>query len=361
MLSLSHPHGVARVSGPRAGAGARRIASVAAAVWLCASLLSGCSLLEKLPAEAPPEASPSAPPAPTPRAEPQPRAETRKAAPRPKRPQAQPVVVVYVGDVPVYRAIADAIVARLPQRALPMRLATDPAQFPDRSLTADRPVVAIGAAAARRARQHSIKPMVFCQVFNFRDYGLDTDGVVGISMVPPPAQQFQASMSMAPKLQRIGVLAGPGHDALIEAARADASAHGAELLFREVHSDKEALYEFKRMVPDADGFWLLPDERILSHGVLREIMAYSAKHEKLVLSFTPELLRFGAFMSASSDPADVADQVLAALQRLTDSPNAPFTLLPLQKAHIEVNPALAQSPQDDARRSSPTGDEPYAR
>ena len=34
-----------------------------------------------------------------------------------------------------------------------------------------------------------------------------------------------------------------------------------------------------------DGLWLLPDNRILSPDVVREMMSYSAKHKKQVVVF----------------------------------------------------------------------------
>lgn len=315
-------------------------------LWACltaTALMSGCSLVTG-PASAP--ASPPMQPRPeTPNAQApaKPRAVTKSQAPTKPAPAAQRVAILYPEQVPIYRRLAELLGERLGTRARGFPLSEDRAWGDGTDIAEFDQVVAIGVRAARNASRLSAKTLVFCQVFNFRDYGLIGDNMRGISMLAPPEQQFEAWKTLAPDLRRIGVITGPGHQVLIEHARSAARQQGLELMHRIVQSDKETLYEFKRLVPDIDGLWLLPDERILSHRVLRELMSYSAQHRKQVAAFTPDLLPFGALLSASSVEADIVDQVLVALADFRQRPGeSAFRVLPLTESQIEVNAKLAR-------------------
>ncbi len=327
---------------------ARRTGStgVVCACLMAAALLAGCSLVgnkQSPPTTAPRVESPS-------KAGPSP-----KAAPAAKRPQepSSPAVtnpplgsvtrvaIVYADNVPVYRRIAERLAARIHGRAkvIPLHNPTSPPNPPQ--IADFDQVVAIGARAARSMSVRPVKQLVFCQVFNYRAYGLTGKNVRGVSMLPPVETQFKAWKRLAPDLKRIGVITGPGHDELIGQARNAARGMGMELVNRIAHSDKETLFEFKRLVPDIDGIWLLPDDRILSHRVLRELMTYSTRHRKQVVAFTPDLLRYGAVMSASGVETDIVDRLLTALRESADHPGrSGFQLLPLTEARIETNAGL---------------------
>ncbi len=297
---------------------------------LSALMLAGCSGL----------------PTPPDRAQPTP-PKTTHTAPTPAK-AAQHVVVLYAPNVPTYQTIADALVAHAPARIRAVAVHS-PAQA--RSWLRDAAtreqvdqVVAVGAVAARGVDGWYDKPVVFCQVFNYQDYGLTAVNRYGVNILPPPKIQFRAWRQLAPDAKRLGVVTGPGHGALIESARKAARRQGMTLIHRVAQTDKEALYLYKRMVPDIDGIWLLPDDRILSRRVLRGMMQYSARHEKPALVFHPGLLGMGGLMSVSSVEQDIAEQVMMALKQTSNTRRRPgFRLLPLTKAHIEVNHEVARN------------------
>jgi ABC-type uncharacterized transport system substrate-binding protein len=306
---------------------------------LACTLLAGCSMIEKLPG------FDTSTPTPAPRIEKPP------PSPRPL----PPVTILLSDDLPAYSGIADELSTRLTEPTVVISLHGDSdsnAVTPELLQQTDkRPVVAIGPLAAQTATRLTAGQIVFCQVFNYHTLGQGTKHMQGVSFLPPAELQFRAWKKLDPGLQRVGVITGPGHKELIAEARRAARHHGIELIHRTVQSDKEMLYDFKRLTPEIQGLWLLPDDRILSRRVLREIMSYSAKHQHEVVVFHPELLRFGGLMSISSVEADVADQVIAALHagpRHTGvTANNP---LPLKQLRIEVNPKVAQSLD---RRSAP--------
>ena len=86
----------------------------------------------------------------------------------------------------------------------------------------------------------------------------------------------------------------------------------------------------------------MPDNRILSASVLKELMSYGAKHGKQIVVFNDRLLNYGALMSFSSNNADVADQVIRMLQDLPSGRKA-FRpgMLPLTKMRVRLNSKVA--------------------
>lgn len=297
---------------------------------LVCALLSSCAVVEKFPVFLKPE--------------PLPEPCTQKPPPAPKK--LPRVTILLSNDVPAYESIADELVARLPESPAIINLQGDPATsawvIEKVESSENKRVVAIGPLAAQTAKQLTTR-QVFCQVFNYQELGLTASYMRGVSVLPPAELQFSAWKNLDPGLQRVGVITGPGHEVLIADARKATQRRGIDLIHRVVQSDKEMLYAFKRLTPNIQGLWLLPDDRVLSRRVLRDIMAYSAKHHRQVVVFHPELLRLGGLMSISSVESDVAEQVIAALRSLSCRTKSSATsLLPLKKIRVEINSQVAQ-------------------
>ena len=298
---------------------------------LACALLTGCTVVNKAVPESRPGSSPEL------QAEKSP---VYKPPPVPKF--LLPVAILLSDDVPAYSRIADELVTRLPRSHEIISLHGDPAAG-DQAISKLNDsghgyIVAIGPLAAQIASRLTGRQIVFCQVFNYQEYGLTADHMRGVSILPPAELQFSTLKYLDTGLKQVGVISGPGHEALIAQARSAARRHGIELVHRVAHSDKEMLYTFKRLSPEIQGLWLLPDDRILSRRVLRDVMAYSNKHGKQVMVFHPELLRLGGLLSVSGIDADIADQVIAALRASSAGTAPPAAgLLPLTRIRIEVN------------------------
>ena len=204
-------------------------------------------------------------------------------------------------------------------------------------------VIAIGLLAATVGRQISA-PMVFCQVYNYQDYDLLSPTSKGVYLLPPFALQLDAWQSLSHDLKRIGVVTGPGQDALIAEIQQAVEQAGLSLTVATVQSDQEALVAFKDMTRAIDGLWLLPDNRILSPGVVHEIMAYSAKHRKQIVVFGDGFLDLGALMSVTSDDRDVAERVLARFEDVSENGGLLGPdMQQLTKIHTDVNIEVANS------------------
>ena len=198
-------------------------------------------------------------------------------------------------------------------------------------------VVAIGLPAARAARQLTGKRLVFCQVSSHEEGSLAAVTTRGVSSVPPVQAQFRAWRALNPKLRTVGVITGPQQGALLAEARLAAQANGLELIAVEVKSDRETLYAFRRLSRRVQGLWLVPDNRVLSNAVLRDLMTHAVKEGKQVLAFSHELLGLGALLSVESSPADIASQVLAQTRVISDKHAA---VLPLTRGETRVNATM---------------------
>jgi putative ABC transport system substrate-binding protein len=209
--------------------------------------------------------------------------------------------------------------------------------------SSDLPViVAIGLPAARLAQGLSDKKVIFCQVFNYEDAELVTPWMKGVSATAPVREQFRAWKALDPKLTRVGVITGKNLQGLMKEAQAAASENRIRLDHVEVSSDKETIYAYKQLVPKIEGLWLVPDNRVLSNEVIRDMMAYSVKQGKQVVVFSHEMLGLGGLVSAESSYADIADQVLVRIRQAQEYAGVPgVPVAALTKANIRINAVMA--------------------
>src|SRR5262245_23621068 len=203
-------------------------------------------------------------------------------------------------------------------------------------------VVAVGLPAARSARDQLNAPVLFAQVFNYQELLVSGKPVRGITAMPPLDLQIQDWKKFDPKLRRVGVIVSPQHmDVVTEAERAANSA-AVNLKYEVSDSDRQTLYVFKRLAPQIDGLWLLPDDRILSPTVLRELLSYASSHGVRVCVFSDSLLEWGALMSVSPTPEDIARTVRRVLEDMVaERTTALPPLTPLSELVVRVNAQVA--------------------
>lgn len=204
-------------------------------------------------------------------------------------------------------------------------------------------VVAIGLRAAISATSMSKSPVVFCQVFNIRQNNLLTGNSRGVAALPPLDLQIAAWKKIDPTLQSIGAILGEGHEDLIAEAKLAAARHGIDLHVRTAKSDRETLYLFNRLVGEIDGFWLFPDNRVLSGPILQEMMSYAVRHRVRISVFSESLLAMGATLSSTTLESDIADTVIHVLREIAagNIQNVP-PVSPLSKLRITTNEKLLQ-------------------
>lgn len=177
-------------------------------------------------------------------------------------------------------------------------------------------VVAIGLQAAKASIAMAQMPVVFSQVFNYREHGLVTENSRGIAALAPLDAHLSAWKKVDPTLARVGMIIGEGHEDLVAEAEVAAARHGLELHVRETHSDQETLYQFKRMIREIDGFWLFPDNRILSPRILRDMLEQANRRQVPVAVSHEAMLSMGAAISVSTVASDIATTIISVLERI---------------------------------------------
>ena len=266
--------------------------------------------------------------------------------PQPKPPPAPPrrdVTIVFDADTASAAATAAAIADALPPKQYKVA-SVDSANLAAPAANAQPAVViAVGRAAvdAARARLPG-RPIVFCQVFAYEEVLKDGGAIWGVHSLPPLALQLKTWKTIDPTLRTVALILGEQRGVLAAEATQAAASVSAEVRSEVSHSDRETLYIFKRLATQVDGLWLLPDNRVLSPTVLRELLSYANSHNVGVLGFSESLLRLGALAAAAAVPADIAETVRSVAERVASGKTqdlAPMTALSAVELH--VNPAVA--------------------
>lgn len=251
------------------------------------------------------------------------------------------VAILVSQPIPPYTEVADRLKQRLGERASVYNLQ----QIKDGSYHAgDEPLqlVTIGLDASR-ITEHLHHQQVFCQVFNYNGSGLSGPHSKGVSMIPGINKTFAAWKSISPGLLDVAVISGPGQQALLQPAIEAAAQQGIKLHHMTVNNDKEYQYVFKQMAAKVQGYWLIPDNRVLSVETLRDVMNFSVRNGKQVVVFNEDLLSLGGLLSVSSDYDDIVDKVLLRLKQAEGQNEIPGPeLLPLDEAVLSINEVMAQ-------------------
>lgn len=205
-------------------------------------------------------------------------------------------------------------------------------------------VVAIGLRAAIAAKAGSEFPVVFSQVFNFNDHHLISEQFKGVASIPPLDQQIEAWKRLNPNLKNVAAIVGEGHDYLIEQALKATEQHDVKLHHRTARSDRETLYLFNQLLPHIDGFWLFPDNRVLSPAVLRQMLEYASRHDVQVSVFSDSLLSLGATLSATTEASDIAAQIVSVVEQFVEGDNAPIPdVTPLTRVTITTGDSTTRT------------------
>jgi ABC-type uncharacterized transport system substrate-binding protein len=278
----------------------------------------------------------------------------------PELPELPPVAIVLTNSRPAYADVAEELARHLVDYDV-YDLSDDSAppiailrSINDSDSSA---VVAIGLRAAQSAVAMAGVPVIFSQVFNYRDHGLIGDRSRGIAALAPLDAQIAAWKTMDPTVKRIGAIIGEGHDDLTAEAEIAAERHGIELRVQVSRSDQETLYYFKRMVRDIDGYWLFPDNRILSPRILEQMLDEANRQHVPVGVANESMLKMGAAISMSTVASDIAATIVKVLRQIhAGRLDRVAPLTPLTEIRVAINgellsrPAVAKSEDPDVSR-----------
>ncbi len=224
-----------------------------------------------------------------------------------------PVTLLVSSDTPAYRAVADAFIRDWTVEVRTVWLDHEPdvnKLVHELEATPPLAVVAIGEPALAALAASSL-PVIHAQSFQ------DNLTSRGVDSMPAPSAQLRAWVAHEPRMHRIGIITGASFSGQMQALADAGLALGLEMTTREITSDKEALFEFRRLVPALDGFIFLPDDSVLSPGVIQEIISHGRSNGIQFLAYNQLLQTLGAQYLVTQDAEDVA----AGLVQLINNPN----------------------------------------
>lgn len=314
---------------------------------LLLAIVSGCSTFVPLPPEPVSTTAPDPVPEPEPivESDPEPPVVAPEPVVVPEPPSIKPLVAVVLSNrTPAFVDVSAALdgyldhceVYDLSDHSLSPRDA-----FLAISESGASAVVAIGLPAAQAAKKYSSVPVVVGQVFNIADSELLSDSIKAVGVLPPIDLQMDAWQELDPTLRNVGAILGPGHEDLIAETDRAMADRGIKFHYAIAQSDRETLYLFNRLVRDIDGFILFPDNRILSRGVLSEMMQYASRHRVQVAVFNEPLLDHGATFSSVTKPADIASTIARVLEEIIAGNIGELpTVTQLSNIEVSTNPAM---------------------
>ena len=104
---------------------------------------------------------------------------------------------------------------------------------------------------------------------------------------------------------------------------------------RIANSDQETIYIFRRMAQDIDGFWLFPDNRILSTRSLRKILDIARRGQIAVAVPNESMLAIGATISIESQAEDIAATIVKVVRKIhTDGLQSVPAISPLSAIRV---------------------------
>jgi len=163
-----------------------------------------------------------------------------------------------------------------------------------------------------------------------------------MEMLPDLGPAAAVWSELDPDLKRIGVITGPGQARRLARASAELREHGIELVYRVTNSDKETLLEYQRLLEEIDGYWMFPDNRVLSSSTIREIMSLSKRYRIGVMANDPGFHQIGALICAASQSAEVAAGAWSMFEAARDDDQfAESSVEPLSRCSVTVREDVA--------------------
>lgn len=196
-------------------------------------------------------------------------------------------------------------------------------------------VVGLGYSAALQAKNITGKRIALAEIFNLDDSNFSPDWY-GVSMLPDPGQLFATWKALNPDIKAVAILTGPGFSQQLQFISAAAGEHHIQIIHRQVHNDKEMLFQSKLLMPAVQGFWLLPDYRVLSRRTMKEFMSLTLKKAKQVVVFNQQLLEYGGLIYIDTLPANIGKALAKQLE------NSDQSIVYTGETEIVLNNVIAQ-------------------
>lgn len=201
-------------------------------------------------------------------------------------------------------------------------------------------VLAVGLNAALAAKLDIPDlPVVFCLVLHPELHGLPAGNMTGISMKIPHQQQLESIKSLAPGARRIGLLVGAAHNVgAITTATHQAKSLGLHLITATVSNREKVPEALKKLLPQIDLLWLLPDQMVITEEFLPFLLESTFDAKIPLFGFSSTLVQRGALGALVIDPIEAGQQAgrLATALLRTPSTTA-MRLVQPDRTHLALN------------------------
>lgn len=201
-------------------------------------------------------------------------------------------------------------------------------------------VLAVGLNAALAAKlEIPDLPVVFCLVLNPELHGLPAGNMAGVSMKIPHQQQLESIKRIAPGARRIGLLIGAAHNVgAITTATQQAKSLGLHLITATVSNREKVPEALKRLLPQIDLLWLLPDQMVITEELLPFLLESTFDAKIPLFGFSSTLVRRGALGALVIDPLDAGQQAGRLATTLLHTPSNTVTrLVQPDRTHLALN------------------------
>ncbi|MBV1906992.1 MAG: ABC transporter substrate-binding protein [Pseudomonadales bacterium] len=236
----------------------------------------------------------------------------------------QPLGIILSDALPGYVDVADELTKRLARPYRLFYLNTSNAESTIKILENETfaSLIAIGEPALQLLSRHNLNSdIIYSQVFDPPESGFR-----GVSAIPPMQMQIDFWRSRNPNLNHIGIVNSKRLAPQVAELVIAAEKSGIKLSIGEAYSDKAALHQFRRMVPNIDGFIILPDASILSPNTLTRMVQHANANGVQLLTYNIPIFQLGTFLHITSSNADIADRIIDLLNDKTTQ-HIPLTAL----------------------------------
>jgi len=131
-----------------------------------------------------------------------------------------------------------------------------------------------------------------------------------IPALPDPAWQFDIWSQHFPDARRIGAVISEAYVPQVQALAIEAEKTGLHFIYRVAANDQAAQVEFRRLTPEVDGLFLLPDPAIFNPGLITDVIEHSHRNGLRLLAYNGFMQSLGVDLVFTAEPEDVADAVL---------------------------------------------------
>lgn len=207
-----------------------------------------------------------------------------------------------------------------------------------------RAILGIGVKATKFAQEMVTHvPLVYAMVFNPFELDLVTPRSVGVAMIASPEAQIGAMQEVIPGLKRIGVIYDEAKSwRFIEEGRAAAAKRGITLVEKTVSSSQEISNALKKIIPEINCLWLLPDTTVVSRETFHYLLNVTLQHNIPIFSFSEGFVKSGAFAALAPDYTAVGKESARVLHRLVRG-NAPEKPLAYPPGDLCINLHTAEA------------------